>query len=154
MTLEHLTTVTAAESVLDDDGEVWTIRLVDPRRTAYGIQSVHEVDPRRVPMHVLEAVMVWAHAGLNPEVDDATDPPADPVADDQGITYIETTALPPNGMMLAFNSEQFAQGFYCVACGHDAHAPGQCNTLVKVTTDTGASTDACRCSVMQEAPRP
>ncbi|UOK18041.1 hypothetical protein QLQ75_gp47 [Gordonia phage Santhid] len=132
MTLEHRTTVTDAAGRLDDDGENWTITLVDPRRTAYGIQRVHEVDPRRVPMHVLEAVMVWAHAGLNPDIDDATDPPTEDIVDAEIVEEA---------------------GFYCVACGHDAHAPGQCNTLVEVTTDAGTSMDACRCSVMQEAPR-
>ncbi|QXO13144.1 hypothetical protein QLQ78_gp47 [Gordonia phage Jojo24] len=128
MTLEHLTTVTAAEGDLNDDGETWTIRLVDPRRTAYGIQRVHEVDPRRVPMHVLEAVMVWAHAGLNPDIDDATDPPTEDIVDAEIVEEA---------------------GFYCVACLHPAHAPRACEGVYG-----GAHGWAhCACTSMVEAPR-
>ncbi|WGH20083.1 hypothetical protein [Gordonia phage Tarzan] len=151
MTLEHLTTVTAAESVLDDTGETWTIRLVDPRRTAYGIQRVTEVDPRRVPMHVLEAVMVWAHAGLNPDIDDATDPPTDPptedIVDAEIVDIDEDPHECPCGgcadMARARGDEDGEGGFYCVACGHTAHAPDVC----------GVTTPDCGCDAMQEAPR-
>ncbi|WVX89122.1 hypothetical protein SEA_HIBISCUS_49 [Gordonia phage Hibiscus] len=147
MTLEHRTTVTDAAGRLDDDGENWTITLVDPRRTAYGIQRVHEVDPRRVPMHVLEAVMVWAHAGLNPDIDDATDPPE--VCDECESTGTNCRAHSATETVDAEIVDD--AGFYCVACEHDAHAPNFCPVIVGGHGLTGLVT--CGCTDMQEAPR-